>query len=66
MPDDRRIETLARWLFAASPAARWTSWDRLYEPARERWWAQARERLAAVPADRPPLASRPQRPRAAG
>jgi hypothetical protein len=66
MLDDRRIETMARWLFAASPAAGWTSWDRLYEPARERWRAQARERLAAMPADQQAPASRQERPRAAG
>jgi hypothetical protein len=61
MRDDRRIETLARWLFAASPAARWTGWDRLYEPARERWRAQARQRLAAMMAGRPEPPSRPER-----
>jgi hypothetical protein len=61
MRDDRRIETLARWLFAASPAARWTSWNRLYKPARERWRAQARQRLAAMTAAQPELPSRPER-----
>jgi hypothetical protein len=66
MRDDRRIETLARWLFAASPAARWTSWNRLYKPARERWRVEARQRLAAMTAEQPPAASRPKRPRAAG
>jgi hypothetical protein len=50
MSEDHRIETMARRLFGASPAAGWTSWDRLYEPARARWRGRARERLAEGPA----------------